>query len=69
MRKHPGTFALKRKHLSAVSVASDHWRATHPAAVPGWGAGQDPILARLVWLEWWIRWALQNCESPALHNH
>jgi len=30
--------------------------------------GVDPILARLIWVEWWFGWALKNCERPALAN-
>lgn len=29
----------------------------------------DGMLARLIWLDWWITWALKNCEVPALYNH
>ena len=28
----------------------------------------DHTLARLIWTEWWIRWALENCETPAFEN-
>lgn len=28
----------------------------------------DPILARLIWLEYWMAWAIANCETPALEN-
>jgi hypothetical protein len=28
----------------------------------------DHTLARLIWLEWWMRWALENCETPAIEN-
>lgn len=30
--------------------------------------GLDPDLARLVWLEWWVRWALDNCTVPVIAN-
>lgn len=30
--------------------------------------GLDGNLARLVWLEWWVRWALDNCRVPTLRN-
>lgn len=30
---------------------------------------RDPALARLIWLDWWVRWALKNCEVPAMANH
>ena len=29
----------------------------------------DGDLARLLWLEWWMKWALKNCKIPAIHNH
>jgi hypothetical protein len=25
-------------------------------------------LARLIWLDWWIQWALKNCKRPAISN-
>lgn len=28
----------------------------------------DPILARLIWLEYWMDWALRECERPAIYN-
>jgi hypothetical protein len=29
----------------------------------------DGHLARLIWLAWWIEWALSNCTMPALSIH
>lgn len=29
---------------------------------------RDPMLARLVWLEWWMAWALKHCKVPAVYN-
>lgn len=68
MRRHPGTFSLNHEHLMTVSAALRKWKEQSPAAVAGFAHGQDPVLARLVWLDWWIRWALQNCDAPAIHN-
>ena len=31
-------------------------------------AALDGNLARLVWLEWWVRWALVHCQNPAIVN-
>ena len=25
-------------------------------------------MARLIWLDWWVQWALKNCERPAIYN-
>ena len=39
------------------------------AWVPSPDAGKrDPILARLLWLDFWMGWALANCETPAVEN-
>lgn len=29
----------------------------------------DSVLARLIWLDWWMTWALDKCFLPAIHNH
>ncbi len=29
---------------------------------------RDHTKARLMWLEWWVRWALDNCSIPAIYN-
>lgn len=75
---HPGCVPLRPKHLHAVVVALIRWRHLHPGAVPGFhktwdgpGEGEElycGILARLIWLEWWIAWALLNCKRPAFAN-
>lgn len=28
----------------------------------------DFNMCRLAWLEFWVRWALENCERPAIYN-
>lgn len=71
---HPGAALLCDKDLEVVREARKKWEDDHPGAVPGfdgWSGektGLDYILARLLWLEFWIDWALKNCEVPALGN-
>jgi hypothetical protein len=47
-------------------------KSTLPPGFEGWGyegpARYDYMLARLIWLDWWMRWALENCETPAIEN-
>lgn len=72
MRVHPGTFKLEFEHLVTVRDALYEYREAHPDAVPGWhdvDRVENGNLARLLWLEFWIDWALKNCERPAIHNH
>lgn len=79
MREHPGMQPLHADHALVVDQALKRYRETHPHAVPGFedidlntreytNHGYDPMLARLVWLDWWIKWALKNCENPAIRN-
>jgi hypothetical protein len=39
------------------------------AEAPPHDANLDPNLARLIWLDWWVGWALANCKVPAIRNH
>lgn len=82
MREHPGCQLLKESHYHVVKEALDRWKASSDKP-PGFADDKivdgkwtlvdkdkyDPILARLIWLEWWMRWALDNCETPAIFNH
>ncbi len=69
MREHPGAFLLRPKHLAAVIAARVKWQRENPTLPPGWGVGHDSTLARLLWLEFWIGWALENCKVPTIYNH
>jgi hypothetical protein len=83
MRQHPGCFRLDQSHLDTVRAARERWQDSHPNAQPGFDfsprlmdasaddgvRGRDGVLARLLWLEWWMAWALANCETPAIANH
>lgn len=80
MCEHPGCFRLTQAHHQIIAGALDRWQTEHPGAVPGFEGwvlpgrpaapptGNDPILACLLWLEWWVRWALTNCTNPAIYN-
>ena len=35
---------------------------------PGYNEGEDPALGRLIWMEYWISWALKNCKKPVFLN-
>ena len=83
MRGHPGCALLQPSDLLEIRQARERWEAKPwPTSerIPGWdpnfkwsdkGEGDpryDNILARLLWLEWWVTWALANCETPCLFN-
>lgn len=54
MAEHPGAVVLTREHLAIVEAVPD----------PEHGYTLD----RLVWLRWWMRWALDNCKVPVIAN-
>lgn len=64
---HPGCVILNRIHYGEIHNALENYKktATQP---PGFLSGQDHNLARLMWLEFWVKWALENCETPAIRN-
>jgi hypothetical protein len=68
MSSHPGTFALRAEHHAIVRAALTNWQNNHPNATPGFGDENDGVLARLLWLDFWMGWALGNCARPAVHN-
>lgn len=65
--EHPGACVIEQKHLDAVDTAIYHRKkiSNRPA---GFRDDQDATLARLMWLEFWFRWALANCKNPMFIN-
>lgn len=78
LSKHPGCFTLLPSDLEYVSAARVKREQTNGGKPPGFWEldkdwkeidnGTDHVLARLLWLEFWIKWALENCERPAIAN-
>jgi hypothetical protein len=83
MRKHPGVALLRPSDLLEIRHARIQWEAKPwPAEerIAGWDPDlkwsdtrepdpkYDGVLARLIWLEWWVEWALANCKLPAVGN-
>lgn len=82
---HPGCVMLKRSDLERVKEAREAWQKTStlPPGFEGWSVYDEATktsttpdegkydyqLARLIWLEWWMAWALDNCETPAIENY
>lgn len=80
MCEHPGNRALRQDHADRIEAALKRWQESHPDAIPGFDEWDmrnpgkepehkyDPMLARLIWLDWWVKWALANCERPCIYN-
>ena len=71
---HPGCIGIDQGFAAAVHSArlSYEANATLPPGFHGWSYEgpheYDGHLARLIWLDWWVQWALANCETPAIQN-
>ena len=81
---HPGCVMIKGSDMCLVREALARYRkiASLPPGFEGfpvfdeetkeWKSADegkyDGYLARLIWLEWWMDWALANCETPAIQN-
>lgn len=70
MSTHPGCYLIQKKDLALIRQAREMWERAHPDSVPGWCGreGNDAVLARLIWYEWWFDYALKNCKVPAIYN-
>lgn len=73
--KHPGCVMITEDHYAEVHSALEDYKktATKPPGFGDWKddsneMAHDPQLARLMWLDFWMRWALDNCETPAIYN-
>ncbi len=64
-----GVAPLCRDDLTYVRAARIRRELTNGGRPPGMGsADMDSTLARLLWLEFWIDWALENCPIPILQS-
>jgi hypothetical protein len=70
MAEQPGTVRLAREHARAVHAALEQFIYAHRGADASFASGraEDGHLARLLWLDWWMHWAIRRCEAPAIHN-
>lgn len=63
-KQHPDAVAGYERELPGESYSEFISRiTTNPTVGPHSGA-----LARLEWFAWWVRWAVEKCERPAMEN-
>jgi len=71
---HPGAFPINEKFKKEVDLAMARLIAKYPNAVASYGENENDIpeengaMCRLIWLQYWTDWALENCETPVLAN-
>jgi hypothetical protein len=80
LRDHPGAQPINEHDVEYVQRKLADYKELHPDAIPGfWDYGKetdwkvvdngtDPVLARFIWLEFWMDWAVKNCKQPVIAN-
>ncbi len=78
MRNHPGWFEFGMGHLEIVQNARAAYQKKYPDVEPGWGPYVESgwganlpcsgNMARVLWLEWWMKYALENFTHPGIYN-
>jgi hypothetical protein len=80
MREHPGVFEFNQIHLATVRKTLSAFKKRWPGITPGfaqddwryeWSKQEIAAgdLARLIWLEWWMAYAIKNFRHPGIANH
>lgn len=82
MRNHPGCFHLEKQHLDTLKSCLDsleiiddrppgldeRYIKDECADIPEGEEKTSYNKVRLIWLIWWVDWALNNCKHPAISN-
>lgn len=63
---HPGVRLVTKEMLDAVEAARMKLESETPALVAT--LDSDSNYCRLLWLEYWMRWSLDNCKTPVIAN-
>jgi len=65
----PGAAPLRAAHVKTVRAAVARYQAAHPRLVARFDAAPEAaFLARGLWLEYWMDWAVRTCRRPVLVN-
>lgn len=72
----PGCIGITKENADFVTEKLEEYKkiATLPPGFEAYDEHEDNEprydyhLARLIWIEWWMQWAVKNCETPAIEN-
>lgn len=66
---HPGVRLVTKELRDRVTEALTSFSQKNPSVVAEFGNGEiGGTLCRLIWLDYWINWAFENCETPVIAN-
>ena len=64
--KHPGTFLLTKGDVEYLTLKRAAYERKHGVSFED--RKKDIDYDRLLWLEFWVKWAVENCQFPAIQN-
>lgn len=67
---HPGVRLITKDMLDTVVSARSRMEKNTPPPKPTMEnyTSENGAYCRLLWLEYWMRWALENCKTPVIAN-
>ena len=65
---HPCQVTIDQRDVDFWHGKVKAYRAMNPDVQPGFDNTRDYILARMMWFEFWVQWAVKNCEMPVIAN-
>lgn len=67
---NPGVRLVTKDLADRVGEALADFKLENPLAKPVMDEGDinSGWLCRLIWLDYWLRWSLENCETPVIAN-
>lgn len=69
IKSRPGYTPLTITHKKIVDEVYDKFKKKYPNVKAKFDASdENRWFCRLVWLKFWIDWALVNCERPVFYN-
>jgi len=71
LANHPGCVPLTERHRREINEAFVDFKLKYPDAVATYenkNILENGLLCRLVWLHYWVNWALDNCKQPVFVN-
>lgn len=67
---HPGVRLVTKDLVDCVSVALTSYKNQNAGLEPRLDEGKEAQgwLCRLIWLDYWLKWSLDNCQTPVIAN-
>lgn len=77
---HPGIRLITKELVEAVAERKAEFERRHPNVKATYGnvsgpfesdadnPGENGVYCRIVWLDYWLKWAYENCETPVIAN-